>query len=89
MLKNIYTIYDVKSKHFMDPIIATFDELEQFLYLIVNQATEEPLVTHPGDFLMYEIGYWSPDNGLKIESNSDLLEPLFDLALYKKEVSHV
>lgn len=62
MLKNMYSIRDIKTSEFLHPFIETNDDTAQRQFY----STMEQIPTmraHPGDFDLYQIGTFSTANG--------------------------
>lgn len=58
MILNAYTIYDVKSQSYSQPIYAVNDDVIKRLIVDSLMLPDSTLCRHPEDFIVYYIGFF-------------------------------
>lgn len=57
--EKVFVIYDCKAQSYSTPYIDFTAAFEQFLTVMVNTHVNQPMHTHPEDFVIYKIGEYS------------------------------
>ena len=81
---NLFTIYDLKSKTYFDPLFFTNkDDLDAYLKFLVNDSKNE-VSKYPNDFILYEMGHFDSNTGLISLKKLTPLHSLADFKIYKE-----
>ena len=78
---NVYTVQDMKTGHFLEPMAMTEFQLDEWLHSAVNDVVTD-WNRYSSDFVLYEMGTFDPITGLLSISDKKALRSLSE---YKKK----